>query len=77
MYRSGLVPRGLAVLGLVSGALICVSGAAVLLGVNRGRLHVAGGREHAGVRLGAQPGMYLIVKGFKPSPVTAGMVEGR
>ncbi len=33
MYRSGLVPRPLAVLGLVGGALICASGAAVLLGL--------------------------------------------
>lgn len=32
MYRSGLVPRGMAMLGLVGGALIIVSGAGVLFG---------------------------------------------
>jgi hypothetical protein len=32
MYRSGLVPRGMAMLGLVGGPLICVSGVAVLFG---------------------------------------------
>jgi hypothetical protein len=32
MYRSGLVPRGTAMLGLVGGPLICVSGVAVLFG---------------------------------------------
>ena len=33
MYRSGLVPRGMAVLGLVGGTLICLSGTAVIFGV--------------------------------------------
>jgi hypothetical protein len=33
MYRSGLVPRPMAVLGLIGGALLCAAGAAVLLGV--------------------------------------------
>src|ERR671917_1050755 len=33
MYRSGLVPRGMAVLGLIGGPLIIASGAAVVLGV--------------------------------------------
>jgi hypothetical protein len=33
MYRSGLVPRGMAVLGLVGGPLVCASGIAVLFGV--------------------------------------------
>jgi len=33
MYRSGLVPRPMAVLGLIGGTLLCASGIAVLLGV--------------------------------------------
>src|SRR5215216_1623320 len=33
MYRSALVPRGMAMLGLIGGPLIIVSGVAVLLGV--------------------------------------------
>jgi hypothetical protein len=71
MWRSGLVPRGMAALGLVGGPLICLSGAAVIFGV---------------IDAGSAPqliatipeffwelsfGVYLIVKGFKPSPVTA------
>src|ERR687893_508392 len=32
-YRSGLVPRGMAMLGLIGGPLIIVTGVAVLLGV--------------------------------------------
>jgi uncharacterized protein DUF4386 len=31
MFRSGLVPRPMALLGLIGGALLCVSGIAVLL----------------------------------------------
>jgi hypothetical protein len=33
MYRSGLVPRPLAVLGLIGGPLICISEVAVMFGV--------------------------------------------
>jgi hypothetical protein len=77
MYRSGLVPRGMAWLGLVGGPLICLSGAAVMLGV------IEAGS--AWQNIAAIPeffwelslGVYLIVKGFRPSPVTAGMVGGR
>ena len=71
MYRSGLVPRGMAMLGLVGGPLICLSGAAVILGVIDG-----GGTAQT---LASIPeffwelsfGVYLIVKGFRPSPMTA------
>jgi Domain of unknown function (DUF4386) len=68
MYRSGLVPPRMALLGLVGGPLAFVGGTAVLLGV-----------------LEAGPGLflltaleflweasltiYLIVKGFRPSPI--------
>src|ERR1051326_7126726 len=33
MYRSGLVPRPLALLGLIGGPLVCASGTAVLFGL--------------------------------------------
>jgi hypothetical protein len=77
MYRSGLVPRGMAWLGLVGGPLICLSGAAVMFGV------IDGGS--AWQLLATVPeffwelslGFYLIVKGFKPSPITAGMADAR
>ena len=35
MYRSGLVPRGLAIFGLVGGPLIILSGTLVMFGVDR------------------------------------------
>ena len=69
MYRSGLVPRPLAALGLVGGPLICASGVAVMFGV----LDQGGtGQGVATVpeflwELGL--GVYLTVKGFAPSPI--------
>lgn len=71
MYRSGLVPRGMAMLGLVGGPLIVISGTAMVLGVVE--------LDSATQLVLAIPeffwelsfGVYLIVKGFKPSPVTA------
>jgi Domain of unknown function (DUF4386) len=69
MYRSGLVPRPLAVLGLIGGPLICASGVAVMFGVfDQGGT----GQSIATIpefiwELGL--GIYLTVKGFKPSPI--------
>jgi hypothetical protein len=69
MYRSGLVPRPLAVLGLVGGPLICASGIAVMFGV----LDQGGtGQGIATIpeffwELGL--GIYLTVWGFRPSPI--------
>jgi hypothetical protein len=69
MYRSGLVPRRMAVLGLIGGPLICLSGIAVLFDVF----------EQGGTGQGIATipeflwelslGIYLTVKGFKPSPI--------
>ena len=71
MYRSGLVPRPLAALGLIGGSLICASGVAVLFDVfdNGG----------TGQSLATIPeflwelaiGIYLTVKGFSPSPIAS------
>jgi Domain of unknown function (DUF4386) len=69
MYRSGLMPRGLAVLGLVGGSLICISGLGVVLGV-----FARGGTAQA---IATVPefiwelslGIYPLVKGFKASPI--------
>ena len=77
MYRTGLVPRRLAMFGLVGGPLIILSGSAAMLGVIE--------LDGAWQQLSAAPefiwelglGIYLIVKGFKSSPVTAGIDDPR
>ena len=69
MYRSGLMPRRLAVFGLVGGPLLSASGIAVMFG-----LLEQGG---AGQFVATIPeivwelslGIYLTVKGFKPAPL--------
>ncbi len=69
MYRSGLVPRGMAMLGLVGGPLLLLSAAAIMLGL----------AERAGTlqSIATIPeffwelslGVYCVVKGFRPSPI--------
>jgi hypothetical protein len=72
MYRSGLVPRGMAVLGIVGGVGICLSGAAVLFGLteNGSPLQLAAAIPEFFWELSL--GIYLVAKGFKPSPLTTG-----
>jgi hypothetical protein len=69
MYRSGLVPRGMAMLGLVAGPVLCAGGIAALFGVIE--------PDSALKSLAAAPefvwelslGIYLLVKGFRSSGV--------
>jgi hypothetical protein len=73
MYRSGLVPRGMALLGLIGGPLIIASGIGVLLGViepGSGPQVIATAPEFVWE---LSLGIYLMVKGFRPSPITTGM----
>ena len=69
MYRTGLVPRGMAMLGLVGGPLLLLSAAAIMLGL----------AERGGTLQGIATipeffwelslGIYCVVKGFRPSPI--------
>jgi Domain of unknown function (DUF4386) len=69
MYRSRLVPRAIAVLGLVGGSLIFASGTAVLFGVYED-LSVPGVSAAAPVLAWElSVATWMIVKGFKPSPI--------
>jgi hypothetical protein len=69
MYRSGLVPRRMAMLGLVGGPLICLSGIAVVMNIIE--------KGSAGQNIATIPeflwelslGVYLMVKGFKPAAI--------
>lgn len=69
MYRSGLVPRRMAMLGLIGGPLIIASGTAILFGVFEpgSGLQVLATVPEFFWELSL--GIYLIVKGFRPSPI--------
>jgi hypothetical protein len=70
MYQSRLVPRGMAMLGLIGGPLICLSGIAIVLNIiSRGSVAqgIATIPEFAWE---LSLGFYLTVKGFKASPIT-------
>ena len=71
MYKSGLVPRGMAMLGLVGGPLIFISGIAILFGAFKNGSPPANLMALPEIAWEASLGIYLIVKGFKPSPILA------
>jgi hypothetical protein len=72
MYRSGLVPRWMAMLGLIGGPLLIASAIAILFDVTE--------RGSSLQAIASIPeffwelflGIYLIVKGFRPSPILSG-----
>jgi hypothetical protein len=73
MLRSGLVPRSLALLGVIGGPVLALSGVAVVLGViglgstEQALATVADAVWEIGVM-----GVYLIVKGFRAAPILVG-----
>ena len=72
MYRSGLVPRAMAMLALVGGPLLLASATATLFGLYE-QISVPGFILTLPVfAWELSLGIYLIVKGFKPSPILAG-----
>jgi Domain of unknown function (DUF4386) len=68
MYKSGLMPPRLALLGVFGGPLIFASAIAVLFGVyEQDGLHALFSIPEAAFELSFA--IYLIVKGFRPSPI--------
>jgi Domain of unknown function (DUF4386) len=73
MYQSRLVPRVIPVIGLIGGPLLII---AVIATLFRGTAHIPPLAELAAIPVAAWElslGLWLVVKGFKPSPITAGM----
>jgi hypothetical protein len=73
MYRSALVPRGMAMLGLIGGPLVCASGIAILFGVFE-----AGSVWQAIATIPEffwelSLGIWLTVRGFNPSALASVM----
>ena len=69
MLRSGLVPRGMAMLGLVGGSLILISGTLALFDVIERGGSVASALAIPEFFWELSLGLYLTFKGFKPSPI--------
>ena len=67
MYRSGLVPRRMALLGLIGGPLVTASGIAILFGFYEQVSPVAALTAIPETLWEASLGIWLIVKGFNPS----------
>src|SRR3989441_8310808 len=73
LYQSRLVPRALPLLGLIGAPLLVAADIAVLFGLI--------GQHAPSTALAAIPialwefslGVWLVIKGFNPSPITAGM----
>jgi hypothetical protein len=75
MYRSGLVPRLIPVVGLIGAPLLIASAAAAQF---RGDHLVPALAVIATIPIFAWElslGLWLAIKGFKPSPITVGMAE--
>jgi Domain of unknown function (DUF4386) len=73
MYRSGLVPRAIPLMGLVGGPLLLASVTGIILGTHHldTGLHVLAGAPIFFWELSL--GVYLVVKGFRPAPITASL----
>ena len=71
LYRSRLVPRLIPTLGLVGGPLLLAANLGVMFGVNE-QLSVVSAIALAPLFVWElSVGVYMVVKGFKPSPITA------
>jgi hypothetical protein len=70
MYRSGLVPRRLAMLGLIGGPLLIVSFVLILFGVYENGSGPAFLMALPEIVWEASLGVYAAWKGFRPSPIT-------
>jgi Domain of unknown function (DUF4386) len=73
LYHSRLVPRGLSLIGIVGGPVLLIGYFAILFGFIGQHEPLAGLFAIPVALFEFSLGIYLIVKGFKPSSVTANM----
>jgi hypothetical protein len=70
MYRSGLVPRRMAMLGLIGGPMLILSFVLILFGVYENASGPAFLLALPEIAWEASLGIYAAWKGFRPSPIT-------
>jgi Domain of unknown function (DUF4386) len=68
-YKSELVPRGLAMFGLIGGPLIIIAGVLVMFDVIEGAGPVQGLMSIPEAFWELSLGIYLVAKGYRPSPI--------
>jgi hypothetical protein len=73
MYRSRLVPRFIPVMGLIGGPLLIIAVFATLFGQHSSLTGLAGLPVIPVAAWEFSLGVWLVVKGFRPSPITADM----
>jgi|HubBroStandDraft_6_1064221.scaffolds.fasta_scaffold117130_2 hypothetical protein len=73
MYRSRLVPRFIPVMGLIGGPLLIIAVFATLFGQHSSLTGLAGLPVIPVAAWEFSLGVWLVVKGFRPSPITAEM----
>src|SRR5438270_11436275 len=73
LYKSRLVPRGLALTGIVGGPILLAGYLAVMVGLLGQHAPLAGLSSIPVALFELSLGVWLVVKGFQPSPITAGM----
>lgn len=76
LYRSGLVPRVIPVLGLIGAPLLIASATTALFRGNHPVTALAAIATAPIFLWELSLGVWLVVKGFKPSPITTGMAAG-
>lgn len=74
MFRSRLVPRPMAVVGLIGGPLAFATATAVLFGAYEQQSAVNFVFTVPEIIWEASLGIWLVVKGFRPAPLLAGLV---
>ena len=77
MYRSRLVPRLIPSIGLIGAPLLLAATVATLFGHIEQFSTVAALAALPVAAWELSLGIYLVVKGFKPSPITAGIAADR
>lgn len=73
LYKSRLVPRGLAIIGMVGAVPLVAGYVAMLFGVIGQHSALAGLSAVLVAVFEFSLGVYLVVKGFRPSEITAGI----
>jgi hypothetical protein len=69
MYRSGLVPRGMAMLGLIGGPLLILSGLLIVFGAYENGSAPSALLSLPEIAWEASLGIYAAWRGFRPSPI--------